>query len=244
MPRLIQHIQTAFDQLLPPTCILCGGAGDDGLDLCTGCRTDLPGIAPCCGRCALPLPPGRLDGALCGRCQRRPPPFEHCVAAFRYQDPLPALVAGIKFRGRMNHLRLLGALMADAIVDQRTTPTGAEAQDPDAIIPVPLHHRRLRERGYNQALELARHLSDRLDLPMDPHCCSRHRPTPPQSSLERRARLTNVRGAFATHRRQDGRHLVVVDDVVTTGATVAELARSLRQAGATRVDIWCLARTP
>jgi ComF family protein len=244
MPRVIQYIRTACDQLLPPTCLLCGGAGDDGLDLCTGCRADLPGIAPCCGRCALPLPPGRLHGSLCGRCQRRPPPFERCLAAFRYQDPLPALVAGIKFRGRMNSVRLLGALMADAIAGQLAIQTGAEARRPDAVIPVPLHRRRLRERGYNQALELARHLSRRLDLPIDPSCCSRHRPTPPQSSLERKARLSNVRGAFATRRRVDGQHLVIVDDVVTTASTVAELARSLRQAGAARIDVWCLARTP
>ena len=244
MPQLIQHIHAALDHLLPATCILCGGAGDDGLDLCAGCRADLPGIAPCCGRCALPLPPGRVDGALCGRCQRHPPPFEHCLAAFRYQDALPMLVAGIKFRDRMNHLRLLGTLLAEAIAAQLATSPDTAGSRPDAVIPVPLHRRRLRERGYNQALELARHLSRYMDLPLDADCCSRHRATPPQSSLERRARLANVRGAFATRRRLDGRHLIIVDDVVTTASTVTEMTRALRQAGAARVDVWCLARTP
>ncbi len=237
---LIDPIQSVIDHLLPPTCVLCGGAGDDGLDLCAGCRAELPGIGPCCGRCALPLPPGRVDGALCGRCQRHPPPFEHCLAAFRYQDALPMLVAGIKFQDRMSHIRLLGALLADTVAERLGSADGR----PDAIIPVPLHRRRLRERGYNQALELARHIARRLDLPVDATSCSRHRPTPPQAGLERKARLSNVRGAFATRRRQDDRHLVIVDDVVTTASTVAELARVLRQAGAARVDVWCLARTP
>lgn len=244
MPRFIRSVQSALDLLMPPTCVLCGATGDRGLDLCAGCRVELPGIAPCCGRCALPLPPGRTDGGLCGRCQLHPPPFEQCLAAFRYQDPLPLLVAGIKFRNRMNHIRLLGALLAEAMTDQVMASASPAMAPPDAIIPVPLHYRRLRERGYNQALELSRHLSRRLHLPVDAAACARHRPTPPQSSLERKERLANMRGAFATRERQDGRHLVIVDDVVTTGATVAELARSLRQAGAARVDVWCLARTP
>jgi ComF family protein len=198
-----------------------------------------------CVRCALPLPEAVLAGGgqhdeggpLCGGCRRRPPPFERAQAAFRYEQPLPALVGGFKFRGRLNTLRLSGLLLAECLAR-----SGGER--PAGIVPVPLHRERLRERGYDQALELARIVGRRLDLPLLAHCCERVRATPPQTALEARERKTSLRGAFQTTARLDGLHVAVLDDVITTGSTVGEVARVLLKAGAARVDVWCLARTP
>ena len=118
--------------LYPPTCVLCGAPGHGGLDLCRGCRADLPHNSPACPRCAIQLPPGQTPGTLCGPCQRRPPPFTASHAAFRYQDPIPALVSGVKFHARFNLARLLGQCLSLALLEQ-----GAER--PEIVLPVPLH---------------------------------------------------------------------------------------------------------
>ncbi len=235
MPR--PWLEGLLQRLYPPTCVLCGGPGDAGLDLCPGCRADLPHNRHACPRCAIPLPEGQSPGTLCGPCQRRPPPYAASHAAFRYEDPLPALIGGVKFRARFNLARLLGACLAQALLEQ-----GAER--PGLIIPVPLHRRRLRERGYNQALELARVVSATLAIPIDTQSCTRIAHTSPQVGLDDRERRRNVRGAFAVLRPPEATHVAILDDVVTTGSTVAELALVLRQAGVARVDVWAVARTP
>lgn len=230
--RFRDRILTGF---YPPTCVLCGAPGNQGLDLCAGCLDDLPTDLVCCSRCALPLE--HTTGALCGECQRRPPPFSVCHAAFRYEDPLPALVGGAKFRSRLNLVRLLGQCLANALRER-----GAEM--PDCILPVPLHAKRLRERGYNQALEVARTLSHELSIPVDTHSCIRVLATPPQAGLEQKERRRNVRGAFHLARPLDAGRVAILDDVVTTGSTVSELTKVLLKAGVKRVDVWAVARTP
>ncbi|NBC11860.1 MAG: ComF family protein [Gammaproteobacteria bacterium] len=243
-PALTRWRRVAADLLFPPTCILCGAPGDDGRDLCRGCAADLPALGLACVRCALPLPAPVTaghgagdDGPLCGRCRRKPPAFARAHAPFRYEQPLPALVAGFKFNGRLNTLRLMGELLAASLGD-------AAPQRPEAIVPVPLHMRRLRERGYDQALELARVVGRELALPVAAAACERTRATPPQTTLEGKARAQNLRGAFHATADLSGAHVAVLDDVVTTASTVDEVARALRRAGASRVDVWCLARTP
>lgn len=242
-PALARWRRAAADLIFPPTCILCGAPGDDGHDLCAGCAAELPVLGLACVRCALPLPAsvtagqGDDDGPLCGRCRRKPPAFERAHAAFRYEQPLPALVAGLKFNGRLNTLRLMGELLAASLRDAAMAP-------PACIVPVPLHVRRLRERGYDQALELGRVLGRALDLPVAAAACERTRATPPQTTLEGKARARNLRGAFRATADLSGAHVAVLDDVVTTASTVDEVARALRRAGASRVDVWCLARTP
>jgi ComF family protein len=234
-------LRTAAATLFPPTCVLCGAPGFGDLDLCRGCHADLPVIGLGCTRCALPLPPAMAaagDGpVLCGSCQRSPPPFQHCHAVFRYEDPLPALIGGLKFRGRLNVLRLMGLLLAQSLRD-------SDVDLPDAIVPVPLHPRRLRQRGYNQALELARIVSRVLQVPVDDHCCTRLMATQPQAELDQKARRRNLRGAFSATTTLQGRHLAILDDVVTTASTVSEVSRVLRRAGCQRVDVWTIARTP
>lgn len=230
--RWLNNIQLA---LYPPHCLLCGGPGRYPRDLCDACDEALPRSAAACPVCALPLP-GEAPGTSCGRC-RKVPPFAATRAAYLYAPPLDRLVLELKFGGRLGHAGLLGGLLADHL------ERGAWPR-PEMLLPVPLHPRRLRARGFNQAAELARPVADRLGVPLHPHGCRRVRDTPAQSGLEAPARRRNVRGAFAVDARVGGRRVALVDDVVTTGHTVAELARVLVVAGAERVEVWCLARAP
>jgi ComF family protein len=243
--------EQALTLLYPLTCVLCGAPGVAGRDLCAGCHADLPHLGSRCAICAQPFATPR-DQALepralapsaeriCARCQRQAPPFDRCRAAFRYEDPLPAVVAGIKFQSKLNLIRLLGELLADALQAEAEQPNW---QRPDAILPVPLHPTRLRQRGYNQALELAKVVGRRLQIPVNHRCCRRTRATQAQSELDERLRLSNIRGAFEAVSGIPKR-LAILDDVVTTGATVSELARVLRRAGCAQIEVWSLARTP
>ncbi len=230
-------IDQALVGLLPPTCVLCGAPGAAGLDLCTGCLDDLPRNSHACTRCALPLPVGTGAGAMCGPCQRQPPSYDSCHVPFLYRGGIRTLVAGIKFRGGLNQARLLGLCLARSLRE-------SEGERPALITPVPLHPLRLRERGYNQALEIARTVTRELGIPVAPALCVRLRAITPQEGLDKEARRSNVRGAFEVQAPLRSRHIAILDDVVTTGSTAAEVATVLRQAGAKRIDLWALARTP
>jgi len=226
-----------LDSLFPPTCLLCGAPGDRGRDLCAGCALDLPYNRPACARCGSPLLAELPDGTVCGDCARRPPPFAVCLAAFRYEGALPFLITGAKFHGRLNAARLLGQCLAKHIRE-------SAGDWPEALVPVPLYPRRQRTRGYNQALEIARVTGRVLSIPIEPDLVARVRDTSPQTTLTARARRRNIRGAFKTKGDLRGRHLAIVDDVMTTGGTLSELSRVLIDAGAARVDAWVVARTP
>lgn len=222
------------NMLYPARCILCDAAGRDGLDLCAGCRADLPWLRHACARCAAALPPGAA-AAHCPACLRRPPPFTVGLAPFHYAPPVDWLIMQLKFHRRLSHARLLGALLAAQVADAHTNP-------PEALIPMPLHRRRWRERGYNQAAEIAAETGRHLRLPVWRDAARRVRATLPQAELPAARRRANVRGAFAAGPRVADRHVAIVDDVATTGHTTAELARTLLAVGARRVDLYCAAR--
>ena len=217
--------------LLPPRCLLCAAAaGDDAL--CTACRDELPRNALCCARCAEPL---AQPAPLCGQCLRWAPPWDAAWAPFRYAWPLDALDARFKFGADLAAGRALAA-------QWRAQPPPGPL--PAALVPVPLHVSRLRRRGYNQALELARPLGRALSLPVLPAALLRIRATAAQTELDRAARRRNVRGAFAVARAVAlPAHVAVLDDVLTTGATAHEAASALLRAGAATVDLWVIART-
>ena len=219
--------------LLPPRCLLCGAPGHDGIDLCADCAAELPRNRSCCARCALPLP---TPAALCGHCQRHPPAWDAAWAPFRYGWPLDRLEARYKFGATLAAGRALEALWQDEPV-----PVAL----PALLVPVPLHRARLRQRGYNQALELAKPLARHLGVPLRRDVLQRLRSTDAQTELDAPARRHNVRGAFATRAGITlPPHVAVLDDVMTTGATLAECARVLKRAGVRRVDVWALARAP
>lgn len=213
----------------PARCLLCAAPGPD-CGLCAGCLTDLPWLRHACSRCALPLD---SETALCGGCLRRPPPFTASLALFRYAWPADRLLTAFKYGQRFAAGRTLGELLA-----RRAAAAG---QRPQALLPVPLHPARLRQRGFNQARELARHIAGRLEIPVADGLCARVRATPQQASLDARTRRRNLRGAFRVL-APPPRHLVLIDDVMTTGSTARELTLCLQRAGAERVDVWCVAR--
>lgn len=221
--------------LLPLRCLLCGARGANGRDLCEGCARDFPRNDVCCPRCALPL---KAPAPLCGECLEREPPFASAWVPFRYEHPLDLLEARFKFRGDLAAGRVLAELMIErAVVDVPARP--------ELIVAVPLHVSRLRERGYNQAFELAKPVARAAGIPLARDLLARVRATPAQTGLEAAARRRNLRGAFAVSPRSAlPHHVVLFDDVMTTGATMRECARALRRAGVVRVDIWALARAP
>ncbi len=223
-------------RLYPPHCLLCGAGYRGGrapLDLCPACLADLPWNRPACGHCGQPLPEGAPP--LCGRCLRRPPLFDRLYAPLRYAAPADRLLLAFKFHGRMAPGRVAGELLAEALVQQGTAP-------PAVIVPVPLHPQRLAQRGYNQALELARPVGRRLGVAVASGLVQRLRATAAQSELTRPARRRNVRGAFAVVGALPRGTIALLDDVVSTGATVTELTRTLKRAGAERVEVWAVAR--
>lgn len=230
---LLERVQQLQQLLLPLRCLLCAGAGAEGIDLCADCAIELPRNRSCCARCALPL---ATPAALCGECQRHPPPWDAAWAPFRYGWPLDRLESRYKFGGDLAAGRVLSTLW------QREPRAIAL---PQLLLAVPLHRRRLRQRGYNQALELGRPVARQLGVPLRHEVLQRIRPTDAQTELDATGRRRNVRGAFALRAGSAlPAHVALLDDVMTTGATLAECARVLKRAGAQRVDVWALARAP
>jgi ComF family protein len=216
---------------------LCGGAGDEGIDLCRDCAADLPRNEPACSVCAEPLPlAANGERRVCGACLDDPPAFCNSLVPFRYAYPLDHLVRGLKFRNELACGRVLGQLFANYVI-ARAEPL------PEAIVPVPLAPRRYRQRGYNQASELALAIRRVTGVAITSNVAIRRRETAEQAGLDRKARRRNVTGAFAAIAPLRARHVAILDDVVTTGSTVRELASVLRQAGAEQIEVWAIART-
>lgn len=239
-PRLQQWVDSCrrglARALFPANCVLCAGAGDDDIDLCRGCAADLPRNEPACLVCAEPLAAASTEPRTCGACLHDPPPFGRSFVPFRYAYPLDHLVRGLKFRNELACGRVLGQLFARSVLARGQTL-------PEAIIPVPLARRRYRQRGYNQAGELALAIRRATGVAVMSDVAIRQRETAEQAGLDSKARRRNVTGAFATLAPLHARHVAILDDVVTTGSTVRELAAVLRQAGAQQIEVWAIART-
>jgi ComF family protein len=215
---------------LDQDCLLC--AAPSGREvICAACEASLPRLAACCMRCAAPLP----DVSLCGACQRRAPHFDAALAAFEYRFPLDRLVHRFKYSGDL----AVGHWLSLCLLER-----ARHAALPDLIVAVPLTPTRLRERGFNQATEMAKTIGKRLGVRVAIRAIARTRDTDPQPGLRRRQRRANLRGAFRCDAALGGEHVAVVDDVMTTGATADAIALALRKAGAGRVSIWAVARTP
>lgn len=223
----VPQLRRTLDWFLPASCVLCGG--DAGRDpVCPGCVRDLPPIAPdACPRCAQPAPDGH-----CRSCQRQPPQYDATIAGFTYGFPVDHLIHALKYGHQLGIARWLGEQLS-----QRFQPP------PDStLIPVALHPTRLKGRGFNQSLEIARPLARRWGCPLQPFALARLRDTPPQAGRSRQDRLHNVRGAFVWQAGQAPPSVILVDDVMTTGQTVDEIARVLKLHGTQRVTVVVAAR--
>ena len=214
--------------MLPQNCFLCCAASDDAF-LCPACASSLPLLAhDHCPGCALPTP----GAAVCGACLKHGTYFDATVAAWRYEFPIDKLIQSLKYSHRLASADFLGAGLARVC-------TGLA---PDLILPVPLSDQRLAERGFNQSVEIARPLSRLLGVPLELHAVRRHRHTAPQAGLPWKERSKNIRHAFDCITNLSGKSILVVDDVMTTGSTLNELARVLKAHGACQVTNAVVAR--
>lgn len=234
---MLHYLKKFSNWLLPRTCVFCKNLSYRHQDLCQPCLQDLPILPQGCVRCAniLSTPQKNLT---CGQCLKKSPPFDCSHVLFAYRAPIPKLILNLKFHHTLIHAKLLGELFAEKIQSDwyRDKPL------PTTIIPMPLHAKRLTERGFNQAVEIARPISKILGLPLLIHDFQRKKPTLAQATLPALKRQQNLRNAFLIKRNLEQQHVAVIDDVITTGSTIYEFCRALKKQGAGRIDVWCCAR--
>ncbi|HEY0268818.1 MAG TPA: ComF family protein [Methyloradius sp.] len=221
-----------FNQFLfPQACLLCAASDGGELAICQDCLTDLPRhTIDQCPQCALPA----YQNQLCGHCIASPPAFDTTNALFRYEFPVDAMLQRYKYQ----HLLNMAQTFAQMILNDLPN-----AKLPDLIIPMPLHPLRLKERGFNQSLEIARIVGKTLNIKVDAQVCSRIKPSPPQASLPLKERVKNMQSAFACNTTLDGLNIALIDDVMTTGASLNSLSKTVKKAGASNVECWVVART-
>lgn len=239
--------------LFPSRCILCQqtvstsqissampSRCDNGTEICARCYQSQPFNSPCCVRCALPLADDIAGETLCGRCISRLPAFDYAYSLFRYEDDIIRLVHQLKFSEKITYARSIGEMLLSAFISDDYF----KAEKPDCLLPVPLHISRLRQRGFNQSIEIARVMAKRLHIPLEYDAVIRQRSTTAQTGLNARQRQKNIKGAFSIVKKINHKHVLIIDDVVTTGSTVNELARLLKKNGVQRVGVLSIARAP
>lgn len=241
---IARHFSLISQRLLPPPCLLCGASlfPGDRFCLCIYCLQGLPYLtANKCGCCSLPL---ETQAAYCGECLRNRPAFTGTAIPFQYAHPLDVLIQNFKYHQQLCSGRSLGALLLNHLQEQLSL---GKLQAPDKLVPVPIHWKKRWQRGFNQAEILAEYLGEKLGIPVV-NACRRKKPSHNQKDLGRFARQKNLHNVFnlplELRAKIAGKHLALVDDVVTTGATARVLSELLLKSGAARVDIWALARTP
>lgn len=226
-------ISARLKQWFAPSCALCDAVSDDEISLCTGCQQDLPWLLHACQRCGIPIEnPQQL---VCLTCELNPPLVDSVICALHYATPVDFLIKRMKFGHQLSYAKVLGVLLSRHL-------SQLNADIPDAVMPVPLHKARLRTRGFNQTLELYRTLNQQSPLVLFDQV-KRIKNTKHQTQVKGDQREQNLQGAFETKAGVSvPRHIVILDDVITTGATTNTLARLLKEAGAETVSVWAVAR--
>lgn len=237
---LYQNSQTLIEACLPSHCLLCDLPSKQSL-ICQFCHDSILAERPCCLHCGCGL---STSQAFCGECIQHHFDFKQLHAIASYQPPFPALIKRLKYHHQLLYADLLGLLLADSL-QQRYTKQDFE--DIDYILPVPLHAKKQRKRGFNQAQLISDALIKQLAITPAKLNVLRNKLTSPQEGLSRHQRAFNLKGAF-TLKQEDanslqGKYIVLIDDVVTTGATINSLCKCLLDAGVKRIDVWCICRT-
>ena len=221
-----------WDQALQPICLHCRIDAESNHGLCEKCLQLISFNATCCEICARPL----TQNLVCGQCQKIPPFFDRALTPLLYVDPVDRFLCGLKYREQFSFARFAAGVMTN-----HALKTGQKA--PDMICPVPMTSKTLRKRGFNQSAFIGQLIAWQLGIPMSSNLILKTRDTAHQSDLKAKERQNNLKGAFECKRQVRGRHIVIVDDVLTTGATANEISKTLKKYGASRVDIWACART-
>ena len=216
-------------------CELCGGNTSRLISLCQACQGDFPVLQGCCKLCSIELGSDTRTDSVCGQCLQNPPAVDYALSLFHYDSPIDYMVSELKFNHRLSYAAILGSLLAEKILAE-------DFLAPEAIVPVPLHAKRLVKRGFNQSLEIATALSKKLNIPIDKSLVTRTKYTLAQSDLSAKDRHKNIRGCFEITKLLDYQHIVIIDDVVTTGSTTNELAGLLKRSGVKKVGVWSIAR--
>jgi ComF family protein len=222
--------------LFPYVCIICNLRSDTNRDLCSFCKNELPWILNPCEQCGTQLTGVSLQK--CGSCLKSPLPFDQTIALFHYENPIVSLITKLKFHNNLVYARVLGQLLLERIIKHYL-----EQRLPDCIIPIPLHSHRLKERGYNQSLELARPISKKLGVSIEYKSCQRVIATQPQTSLTAEQRKKNIHNAFQIATEFNTNHVAVIDDVITTSSTMTEFCNTLKKHNIAKIDVWCIAKT-
>ena len=224
------------DFLYPNACLRCEQVGQNGLNICEQCYKGLVWNSYSCNRCALPLPSG--NSSVCGACSNKKLYFDFAFAPFIYKDFIQEVIPQFKFNQKFNY----GSLLADLFY-QGIEKTNLDL--PDILLPVPLHKKRIKSRGFNQSLELARMIGKKLKIEVYRNAVKRIRDTHVQMQLPAKQRASNVKNAFVTNLIKEkfkNKHIAIVDDVMTTGNTANEVAKCIRLAGTSKINVWCMAR--
>lgn len=214
--------------LLQNDCLLCSASCTG--DLCRACHDSLPQLpANHCPLCLLPA----INSRICGACLASPPTWTHAIAALQYAFPIDAMIRSLKYQQNLTLVPMLSRLLTAKL---------SNVPSPEVIIPVPLHPARLQHRGFNQVVEIGRYVSRQLRIPLLPHVCERTRDTLSQTELSWKERRSNLRNAFACTSPFAHKHVAILDDVMTSGATLNELAKVIRKQGANEISVWVIAR--
>lgn len=228
--------QRLLSNLFPSRCIFCQQTVGHSLEICPDCYQALPHNEPCCVRCALPLVDEVDSDVLCGRCINKLPAFDYAHSPFRYEDEIITLVHRLKFSEKISLSRSIGEMLLSHF--------SAAGETPDCLLPVALHSSRMRQRGFNQSIEISRVLAKKLKIPIEHAAVVRQRSTVAQAGLSAKQRQRNIRGAFSLVEQLNYKHILIIDDVMTTGATVNELAKLLKKNKVERVGVLSIARAP
>lgn len=232
----IRVITQFLDYVLPGMCLICGANAEKN-NVCLACYQDLPILPNSCERCALFLP-AHADSNACAFCLKSPPAFEKTFALFPYQAPIGGLIKHLKFKQDLASAKFFSDLLHEKILSTWYKNTSL----PQLILPVPLHPLRLKRRGFNQAVEIARPLAKKLGLPLDLFGLKRIKDTAAQSGLSKKLRRMNIKSAFECQQKYGNLCIALIDDVVTTGLTIREISRVLKINGAKTIHVWCCAR--
>ena len=218
--------------LFTTLCLICNGKSLEHLSLCQQCLDDLPLNKHCCTQCGIGIKD--THSTLCGHCQSNPPYYDTTTSPYAYDDAIKHLIIELKFKKKLINADLLGKLLAKAINPK---------EQPDYLLPVPMHTKRLRKRGFNQAMELCRVLSRELSIPILSDTLIKTKTTTAQANLSAKQRKENLHNSFAIRKNIEASNIAIVDDVITTGSTMNEIAKILKKSDINKVQAWACART-